>query len=302
VVCFLLIAALTVPGRQPTRRVAITFDDLPFVSARSLPADEVRVRTERLLDYLRRPSVSAIGFVNESKLFESGGEDPARVALLSLWLDAGMELGNHTYWHLDLHGAPLVDFERDVIRGDVVIRRLMAAGGREPRFFRHPFLHTGREPSTKAALESFLAERGYRVAPVTIDNHDYQFARAYDLAGENEKEKIREAYLRYMSAVVEYYERQSRAILGYELPQILLVHANSLNADSLGELLDALVERQYAFVGLEEALRDPAFSLPDTYSGSAGITWLHRWAMTREVPEATFAGEPDPAAFLPQLR
>ncbi len=53
---------------------------------------------------------------------------------------------------------------------------------------------------------------------------------------------------------------------------------------------------------IEEALRDPAFSLPDTYVGPAGITWLHRWAMTRGVPKSAFAGEPEPGAFLPELR
>jgi len=50
------------------------------------------------------------------------------------------------------------------------------------------------------------------------------------------------------------------------------------------------------------ALAAPAFSLPDTYTGPAGITWLHRWAMTRGVPKSTFAGEPEPGAFLSELK
>ncbi len=104
-----------------------------------------------------------------------------------------------------------------------------------------------------------------------------------------------------MTAVVEYYEAQSMAIVGYELPQILLLHANSLNADGLGRLLESLIGRGYRFVSLAEALRDPAFSLPDTYSGPAGITWLHRWAITRGLAKSTFRGEPEPSAFLPGL-
>ena len=296
------LAALALVFSSEKRRIAITIDDLPFVSANALTDEEVRVRTEKLLGHLRRRSVPAIGFVNEGKVFEGQNEDPARVALLDLWLEAGMELGNHTYSHLDLHSTPLPEFQEDVLRGEIVTRRLMALRGSVPRYFRHPYLHTGREPETKAVLEAFLAGRGYRVAPVTIDNYDYLFARAYDAAGEGEKGGVLEAYLRYMTAVVEYYERQSRAIVGYEPPQIFLLHANSLNAVGLGRLFDVLVERGYTFVSLEEALRDPAFSLPDRYVGPGGITWLHRWAISRGLPKTTFAGEPEPGAFLPGLR
>ncbi len=298
----LLLLVITALGGEPARRVAITIDDLPFVSANALSSEELRVRTEALLAHLRARAVPAIGFVNEGKIFEGGSEDPARVSLLELWLQAGMELGNHSYSHLDFHETPLTEFQEDVLRGEPVIRRLLAARGEAPRFFRHPFLHTGREPRPKAAFEAFLAGRGYRVAPVTIDNHDFLFARAYDRAAELEKKRVMDSYLRYMLAVVEYYEAQSRAILGYELPQVLLLHANSLNADGLGSLLDRITERGYEFVSLEEALRDPAFSSEDTYTGPAGITWLHRWAMTRGVPKGTFSGEPEPAAFLPELK
>lgn len=298
----LLGVALAAFHGEETRGVAITIDDLPFVSASPLPDEEVRVRTEKLLGHLRRRAVPAVGFVNEGKLYEGENEDPARVALLGLWLEAGMELGNHTYSHVDLHGTALAEFQEDVLRGEIVTRRLLAERGSVPRYFRHPFLHTGTELTARTAFEAFLSERGYRVAPVTIDNYDYLFARAYDAAGEGEKGRVLEAYIRYMTSVVEYYEAQSRAIVGYEPPQVLLLHANSMNADALGRLLDVLVARGYRFVPLEEALPDPAFSLPDEYTGPGGITWLHRWAITRGLPKSTFTGEPAPWAFLPELR
>lgn len=41
------------------------------------------------------------------------------------------------------------------------------------------------------------------------------------------------------------------------------------------------------------ALADPAYASPDTYPGPGGITWLHRWAITRGVDRAVFAGEPE---------
>ena len=41
------------------------------------------------------------------------------------------------------------------------------------------------------------------------------------------------------------------------------------------------VRRGYTFVPLEQALADSAYASADTYTGPAGITWLHRWALTR---------------------
>jgi peptidoglycan/xylan/chitin deacetylase (PgdA/CDA1 family) len=298
----LVLAALAAAQETPSRRMAITIDDLPFVSVNALPPEEIRARSERLLGHLQRRSIPAVGFVIESKVFEAGREDSERVALLDHWLESGMELGNHTYSHFDFHHTALVKFQDDVVLGEVVTRRLLTARGRRLRYFRHPMLHTGTDLESKAGLERFLRAHGYHVAPVTVDNQDFLFARAYDRADDRGKAAILESYLRYMAAVVTYYEAQSRMILGYELPQILLLHANSLNADGLGRLLDILEQRGYEFVTLEEALRDEAYSLPDAYVGPSGITWLHRWALTRELPKSTFAGEPEPGEFLPELK
>ena len=56
-------------------------------------------------------------------------------------------------------------------------------------------------------------------------------------------------------------------MLGYEPRQILLLHANWLEADHVAELLDALRKRGYQFITLQEALSDPVYSAPDDYAG-----------------------------------
>ncbi len=101
-----------------------------------------------------------------------------------------------------------------------------------------------------------------------------------------------------MEDCVAYYEQQSEALLGYELPQILLVHANALNADWFGELAGRIAQRGYRFVTLERALEDPAYESEDRYFGPAGITWLHRWALTAGHRGEFFAGEPDVPTFV----
>jgi len=92
---------------------------------------------------------------------------------------------------------------------------------------------------------------------------------------------------------MDTYEKQAAAITGSDIPQVLLIHASLLNADRFDALARMIERRGYAFVTLEEALADSAYRSADTYVGPAGITWLHRWALTRGVTGGVFAGEPD---------
>ena len=293
-----LAGAFLALASPPSRQVAVTFDDLPGATA-SVAGDGVpalEAMTRRLLSAVREARVPAIGFVNEGKLAPDGRREEGRVALLRLWLDAGFELGNHTYSHLDLNRTPLSDFENDVLRGEEVTRALLKKRGKSLRYFRHPFLHTGRDLPTKAGLEAFLKARGCRVAPVTHDNAEWIFARAYAAAAQRgdvaAASRIAQTYVPYMDAKFDYFERQSQALFGREIPQVLLLHANSLNADTFGALAAMMKRRGYSFVTLDRALEDPAYLSSDTYTGPAGITWLHRWALTRGGPDLVLPDEP----------
>ena len=298
--------------RRAVRQIAVTFDDLPLSTRRYRDSVAAQERmTTTLLAAVAAHRVPAIGFVNENKLLGAGGGvDDRRVALLRRWADAGLELGNHGWSHLDLHATPLAEYERDVARGDSVTRLVLAAAGRPaPRFFRHPFLHAGRSVETRRDFERFLAARGYRVAPVTVDNYDYVFAAAYErsggpadsAAGGAGRARVRQTYLQYMEQVLAYYEQQSSALFGREIPQVLLLHANALNADAFDALASMMERRGYAFVPLDRALADSAYASPDEYAGPAGITWLHRWALTQGKRGAFFAGEPEVPKWVEEM-
>ena len=288
--------------RRAERRMAVTFDDLPAQST----VEETAVFediTDGILAAAERFEMPLLGLANENKLMVGGKVDPLRVNVLKRWLDAGHNLGNHTYSHPDLHQIDVADFLEDISRGERVLGQLIespeAAGD---RFFRHPMLHTGRDLETKRAVELFLEGRGYRIAPVTIDNGEWIFARAFDLALDRRDSaaagRVALEYIDYMVQVVAFYEDQARQILGYELPQILLLHANRLNARHGETLFEKFEARGYRFIRVEEALEDAAFSLPDTYVGSGGITWLHRWALTAKMDRSIFQGEPEVPAWV----
>jgi hypothetical protein len=84
--------------------------------------------------------------------------------------------------------------------------------------------------------------------------------------------------------VFDYEEKLSSDLIGYEPKQILLLHANPLEADHIAELLEMLRKRGYRFITLEDALSDQAYGMPDTYIGEEGTGWLEHWAITRGRP------------------
>ncbi len=306
--CRALAAALVLLASRPVpagdRSVAVTFDDLPGPPGGLVSNDVAALRenTRKLLGTLTDRGIPVVGFVNEGKVFvegEGSAGAEARKSVLRMWTDAGFELGNHTYSPESLNTTPLAEFEDDVVRGEPVVRALLAEKGRTLRYFRHPFLHVGLDLEKRRAFESFLAEHGYTVAPVTIDNDDYVFAAVYaDALRRGDRataSRVGEDYLRYMDTVFAFVEDVSRRLLGREVRQVLLVHARTLNADLFGRLADAMKARGYGFVTLEEALKDEAYRRPDDYVGRWGISWLHHWELTSGRKRSP---SPDPADWV----
>ena len=293
----LLVPADTIPRtRAVERAIAVTFDDLPATPAGVVANDVASLEklTRKLLTAVRKYSIPAVGFVNEGKLFVEGAgprDADRRTGLLRMWVDAGLELGNHTYSHRDLNATPLDQFEADVLRGEAVTRRLLEEKKQTLRYFRHPFLHVGSELQKRRAFEAFLSSRGYTVAPVTVDNDDFVYAAAYAKALRRgdaaDAARIADDYMRYMKEVFSFFEDVSQRVTGRQIPQILLLHVNTLNADRFDALGKALRDRGYRFVSLAEALEDPVYRLPDEFVGAPSNSWFNHWEVTagrRPVP------------------
>ncbi|GAB3033178.1 polysaccharide deacetylase family protein [Oleiagrimonas citrea] len=291
-------------AKPPDRRIAITFDDLPWATLDSntpLPAHGTvppRIAAEftRLLQAIKNSGTPAIGFVNSARLLVHGQPQPDRVGMLDAWLDAGLELGNHTATHVDLHAVGKQAFENDILACDAVLRPLLAKRDLQPHWFRHPYLRTGRTLQDKAAIKTFLTRHGYRIAPVTITDSDWIWAAAYakalDSGDTAMQAKLRAQYVPYLLRMVHYFEHRSTKLLGYALPQVMLLHANALNADTYADFVSRLHARGYRFVSLDEAMRDPAYQRADTFTGALGTSWIHRWAIAAGWSWKFYDGEP----------
>ena len=281
-------AAQNVPPAPTQREIAITIDDLPAGAANSMTGAEIREMTTKLLATLREQKVPAVGFVNERKLYYNWDEVNERIKALNMWLDAGFDLGNHTFGHTSLNLMGLKEFEDSVIKGESVLPLLLAQHNKKLRYFRHPYLDTGRDLQTRREAEAFLVARGYRIAPVTMDAWDWNFAGVYDDAKQRGDtallQEVASSYLAYHAAVFAYEEKLSKDLLGYEPKQILLLHANNLEADHIAELLQMIRKRGYRFITLDDALSDDAYGMPDTFVGEEGTGWIEHWAITRGQP------------------
>jgi len=284
---FLLVfvfSAFNVQAQRTQRFIAVTIDDLPVVSTRR----DLKTRqeiTKKLLNHITKAKIPAVGFVNENKLYAGDKRDETQIDLLRSWLDASLELGNHTFSHRSLNNIEPKDYQNDILRGEIITKELLKTKGKRMRYFRHPFLQTGLSLEVKDGLNKFLAEHSYTIAPVTIDNADWIYARAYDNAfDKNDKKLMKQvgaSYVPYLESKMAYWERQSVKLFNREIKQVLLLHANFINSDYFDDIAKMLAKRDYKFITLEEALKDEAYKLPDTFNRQAGISWLHRWALAK---------------------
>ncbi|MCK9280382.1 MAG: polysaccharide deacetylase family protein [Melioribacteraceae bacterium] len=294
-ILFLLLFSSVIMS-QTNKDMCVTIDDLPFQQNGTTSIEMQNYYTQKLLNKLTSAKIPAVGFVNENKLETDGKLNPAKLELLKLWLDSGLELGNHTYSHKGLHNSSVAEFEADILRGETHIKPMIKEAGSRLRYFRHPYLHTGRSIEIKDSVNNFLQENGYIVASVTIDNSEWIYAFSYQkamFAGDSLMMKeIAAEYIPYMIDKIKFYERQSDKLFGRNIKHILLIHSNALNADYIDLLLSQIKKEGYNFISLEETLRDEVFLLPDKFTGGAGISWIDRWALAKGMKKDFFAGEP----------
>lgn len=262
-----------------SRTVALTFDDLPAAGTTDLT--EVQSINRAILRALDRHHARAIGFVNEQKISLLSAPGQGR-EILALWVRHGNGLGNHTFSHADANLVTAEDFEREIISGEASAKMVLAPSGKQIQYLRFPYNHTGDTGEKHDAIAAFLARHGYKVADCTIDNSDYIFNAAYlkMLAkGDMQSAKrLREAYLAYTSVEIDYYAGLHRQVFGHEIPQVMLLHANRLNADLLDKILELFEKKHYKFVDLATAQSDPAYGTPDSFVSKFGPMWGYRWA------------------------
>ncbi len=240
-------------------RVAVTVDDLPgsYDGPPGYPKSRVM---SRIVAVLKAHAIAPVGFANG--IYADADAD----ALLGLksWIEAGFELGNHTYSHQSARALSVPAFLEDVRKDSAFLAQL--APGHTLRYFRFPYLERGNDPEQRIAITQALAREGYRVANVSLDFADWAFApafaRCFARADPKALEALREGYLQNGSAALYWAAETSARLLGRAVPQVLLLHAHAATAEYLDALLSEYEKAGVRWITLEEALRDPAYAEP----------------------------------------
>lgn len=274
-------------GAARATELAVTVDDLPIHGA--LPPGATRMGiARRMLAAFRRQGVrEAYGFVNAAKLGSSGSR-----AILEAWVEAGHPLGNHTYSHPNFSKIPIAKFIADIIRNEPALGSLVRP--EVYHFFRYPFLHEGNTRAKRDAVRRFLSRRGYTIAQVSIDFEDWSWNAPYArCVAKRDRASIawlEKSYLRHALYRLDLARKLSRQLFGREVKQVLLLHIGGLDSIMADRLLGAYRKAGVRFIGLRDALSDPAYAIDSEYVAESSGTFLEQLASARhltppQVPE-----------------
>lgn len=135
----LLCMMISINLQSYSKCLSVTIDDLPFNRPTSL--QELDIDTDNLISGLKQYGINATLFVNEKGL--ELDDKTGRIGVLKKWVAYGHSLGNHTNSHLSMHQTPIDQFEKDILNGEQIIKKLMSEDNKPLYYFRFPYNHAG---------------------------------------------------------------------------------------------------------------------------------------------------------------
>ncbi|CAN5840886.1 hypothetical protein BH20ACI4_BH20ACI4_26490 [soil metagenome] len=267
------------------KKLAVGFVSIP--TNRQSKADKSFDETPRLLiEKLNRHKVPAIGFVNGSLVTDGEKIYDQKADVIRLWRDAGLEVGIGNYKHIWFYDTPFDEYAAGVEKNAEITNRILSEKNQQVKYLSYPFLNTGKTNEDHQRFEAWLEARNLDSVKYTVDNSEWMYSWAYDLAREaNDTGKmieIRADFLKYMSEMFDHYERYSQEMFGRDINQTMVLTPSRLVADTADELFGMLEKRGYEFVSMTEAQTDNAYQTPESFTGvKAGISWFERWQMAK---------------------
>ncbi len=264
------------------REIAITIDDGPIVRPFTYPGlFERAIVVDSLTAAARRFGAPLTLFVIGDQLGRADQD-----SLLRRWTAAGVEIANHSFSHPDFNTLAPDAGVREIDAAQAAIAPFARERGQRLRFFRYPLLSEGTTDAQRSTYAAALARHGLRNAPVSISNDDWTYDTRYsDLEAKQDwpaRYEVGQAYLRHIREAVAHWDRTGRELTGGRpVRHILLLHANRINRDHLGQILAMLRADGFRFVSLERALADPIYAEPVTWHSPNGVSRLEAVKQSR---------------------
>lgn len=250
-------AAVPLALFTPVPQVVLTFDDLPEHGPlpRGVTAEAV---ARSITSTLRNRKIAhAYGFVNAAQIERDGKS----ATPFKIWRNAGYDLANHGWSHANLDSLGAAGFARELVANEPALKAAMPDGGWQ--YFRYPFLSEGRDAALRRTARQILADRGYRIAPVSLDFSDWRFNGAYarcsDAGNRVGVARLEARFLEAARASLDASRQASRAQYGRDVPLVVLLHSGAFTAHMLPRLLRLYQDAGLGIGALDTALADPAY-------------------------------------------
>ena len=123
-----------------------------------------------------------------------------------------------------------------------------------------------------------MAQRGYKIAAVTMSFGDYQWNEPYARCKAKGDEKaialLQSSFLSAAEDSISYYRDMSRALNGRDIPYVLLMHIGALDAEMVPRLLSLYQSKGFQFVTLAQAESDDFYGIDTDLSLGPGADML----------------------------
>lgn len=274
--------------KTKNRKIAVGFVSIPPVDRTENAPKDSDATARLMIAKLTQYKVPAVGFVNGSTISDGEKLYPIRANIVRLWRDAGLEVGIGNFKHVWFYHTPYDEYVAGVEKNEDAVRKLLAEKNAPLRYFSYPYLNTGKSVAERDRFEDWLQARGISSVKYTIDNNEWMYSYAYDMARNdndlNTMTEVRVEFMNYMSKMFDHFEAYSREMFGRDINQTMVLTPSRLVADSFDDLFGMIQKRGYKFVTMEEAQADEAYKTEENFVGNAGISWFERWSMKQGKP------------------
>lgn len=285
-----IINFMSLNAQQKT--ISITIDDVPNTAL--YQKDHFTSKLLNALDSLKIPFTI---FINEGKIYKTDFQDKNKL-LLEKWIKNNSAIiGNHTYNHFRYSDIGFEDFTQDIEKGEILTKEYALLNKKEVKYFRFPYNDLGKDSIQHSQIKKYLEQKGYTIAPFTIESSDWMFNAVYLYYfknGEIDKAKtLGNLYVEKTIELIRFFNTMSNKIYNRPIKQIYLCHDNAINTDYLPEIIKKLENDHYEIISFEASLTDAVYQQTDHYFKKWGISWMYRWMITQNERVEWMKKEPD---------
>jgi len=251
-------------------KISITIDDVPNYKT-----------TYDLIRTIDKLNIPIFIFVNEGRPAKDSSKLTTKILLKKWFQRKNINIGNHTNNHLRYSTTQFDTFKQDIINGEIITKKLAKRYSKKINYFRFPFNDLGLDSNSQQQISEFLKSKKYTIAPFTVESSDWMYNSVYEYYLNNKDtlnaNKIGQEYVEKTIEFIDFFEQVSLKYFKRNINQIYLCHDNTINVDYLPEIVRYLKNKNYTFIGLEEALNDDVYNNKNYYSKKWGVSWLYRW-------------------------